>query len=361
LTRILIVTDAWAPQVNGVVRSLENLLREAPRLGVEIAMLTPETFRTVPLPTYAEVRVALTRPGVIARRIEAAEPDYIHIATEGPLGLCARLACLRSGRPFTTSYHTRFPEYLAARFIAPARFTYGLMRRFHNAGSGVMVATATLERELASRGFKRLMRWSRGVDAELFRPRAERVFDLPRPIFLSCGRLAVEKNLGAFLSLDLPGSKLVIGDGPARRALEARFPQAHFAGALQGEALAAAYASADVFVFPSLTDTFGIVLLEALASGLPVAGFPVAGPIDVLGEIGAGVLDHDLVRAALAALDIPREKARAHALTFSWEASTRQFIDNVQSAHAKDARFARRSWLRRRRLPAPPSRAELSL
>ena len=353
MTRILIVTDAWAPQVNGVVRSLENLVREAPRLGVDIAMLTPETFRTVPLPTYPEVRVALARPGVVAERIEGAEPDYIHIATEGPLGLCARLACLHSGRPFTTSYHTRFPEYLAARFIAPARLTYGMMRRFHNSGSGVMVATATLERELAARGFMRLMRWSRGVDAQVFRPRAESIFDMPRPIFLSCGRLAVEKNLGAFLSLDLPGSKLVIGDGPERRALETRFPNARFAGALQGEALAAAYASGDVFVFPSLTDTFGIVLLEALACGLPVAAYPVAGPLDVLGGSGAGVLDDDLRKAALAALDIPRERARAHALTFSWEASTRQFVDNVQSAHAKDARFARRSWLRRRKVPSP--------
>ncbi|MBV8428181.1 MAG: glycosyltransferase family 1 protein [Hyphomicrobiales bacterium] len=352
MTRILIVTDAWAPQVNGVVRSLENLVREAPRLGVDIAMLTPETFRTVPLPTYPEVRVAMTRPGVVAERIEGAEPDYIHIATEGPLGLCARLACLRSGRPFTTSYHTRFPEYLAARFIAPARLTYRMMRRFPNSGAGVMVATATLERELAARGFMRLMRWSRGVDAQVFRPRAESIFDMPRPIFLSCGRLAVEKNLGAFLSLDLPGSKLVIGDGPERRALETRFPNARFAGALQGEALAAAYASGDVFVFPSLTDTFGIVLLEALACGLPVAAYPVAGPLDVLGGSGAGVLDNDLRKAALAALDIPRERARAHALTFSWESSTRQFVDNVQSAHAKDARFARRSWLRRRRAPS---------
>ena len=223
-----------------------------------------------------------------------------------------------------------------------------------------MVATATLERELAQRGFKRLMRWSRGVDASSSGRATSAPFDLPRPIFLCCGRLAVEKNLGAFLSLDLPGSKLVVGDGPARRALETRFPEAHFAGALQGEALAAAYASADVFVFPSLTDTFGIVLLEALASGLPVAAFPVAGPIDVLGESGAGVLDHDLAKAALAALDIPREKARAHALTFSWEACARQFIDNVQSAHAKDARFARRSWLRRRRAAAPSLQAEPS-
>jgi len=353
LTRILIVTDAWAPQVNGVVRSLENLLREAPRLGVEFAMLTPEPFRTIPLPTYREVRVALTRPGVMAERIDAADPDYIHIATEGPLGICARLACLRSGRPFTTSYHTRFPEYLAARYIAPQWFTYALMREFHNAGAGVMVATATLERELAARGFQRLMRWSRGVDAELFRPRETGAFDLPRPIFLSCGRLAVEKNLAAFLSLDLPGSKLVVGEGPARRALETRFPRARFTGALQGEALATAYASADVFVFPSLTDTFGIVLLEALASGLPVAAYPVAGPRDVIGDSGAGVLDGDLRKAALAALEIPRERARAHALTFSWEASARQFVDNVQSAHAKDARFARRSWLRRRKVPAP--------
>lgn len=353
MTRILIVTDAWAPQVNGVVRSLENVVREAPRLGVEIEMITPATFRTVPLPTYREVRIALTRPGVITRRIEDMQPDYIHIATEGPLGICARIACLRSGRPFTTSYHTRFPEYLAARHIAPTALTYMLVRHFHNSGAGVMVATASLERELAQRGFKRLMRWSRGVDATQFRPRETSVFDLPRPIFLSCGRLAVEKNLGAFLSLDLPGSKVVVGDGPARQALEARFPQAHFTGALHGEALAAAYSSADVFVFPSLTDTFGIVLLEAMASGLPVAGFPVAGPIDVVGESGAGVLDTDLRKAALAALDIPREKARAHALTFSWEACARQFIDNVQSAHARDARYARRSWLRRRR----PARA----
>jgi len=348
LTRILVVTDAWAPQVNGVVRSLESVLREAPRLGVDIDMITPATFRTVPLPTYHEVRIALTSPRVIADRLEAARPDYIHIATEGPLGICAQIACLRGGRPFTTSYHTRFPEYLAARHIAPASLTYALLRHFHNLGAGVMVATASLERELARRGFKRLMLWSRGVDAELFRPREKAVLDLPRPIFLSCGRLAVEKNLGAFLSLDLPGSKVVVGDGPARRLLEARFPRAHFTGALQGEALAAAYASADVFVFPSLTDTFGIVLLEALASGLPVAAFPVNGPVDVIGESGAGALDADLRKAALAALDIPRERARAHALTFGWDACARQFIDNVQSAHARDARYARRSWLRRR-------------
>ena len=337
MTRILIVTDAWAPQVNGVVRSLENVVREAPRFGVEIRLLTPASFLTVPLPTYREVRVALTRPGAIAARIEEVAPDYIHIATEGPLGICARAACLRNGLPFTTSYHTRFPEYLAARRLAPVSLTYALMRRFHNAGAGMMVATASLERELEGRGFKHLMRWSRGVDSHLFRPREHSVLDLPRPIFLTCGRLAIEKNLGAFLSLDLPGSKVVVGDGPARQELEARFPKAHFTGVLEGDALASVYASADVFVFPSRTDTFGIVLLEALACGVPVAALPVAGPLDVLGDSGAGVLDHDLAGAALAALKIPRDKARAHALSFSWSACARQFIDNVRSAHVVDA------------------------
>ena len=322
--------------MNGVVRSLENVVREAPRYGVDIKLLTPASFRTVPLPTYREVRLALTRPGAVAAHIEEETPDYIHIATEGPLGICARAACLRGGLPFTTSYHTRFPEYLAARWLAPASLTYALMRGFHNAGAGVMVATESLELELTGRGFKRLMRWSRGVDPDLFRPRGDSVLDLPRPIFLTCGRLAIEKNLDAFLSLDLPGSKVVVGDGPARHELEARFPKAHFTGMLQGDALASVYASADVFVFPSLTDTFGIVLLEAMACGVPVAAFPVAGPLDVVGESGAGVLDHDLAKAALAALEIPGDKARGHALTFSWSACARQFIDNIEAAHAKD-------------------------
>ena len=321
-------------------------MREAPRFDVEIKLLTPASFRTVPLPTYRELRIALTWVGAVATRIEEDAPDYIHIATEGPLGICARAACLRGGRSFTTSYHTRFPEYLAARRLAPASLTYALMRGFHNAGAGVMVATVSLERELAGRGFKRLMRWSRGVDSDLFRPRGTSVLDLPKPIFLTCGRLAIEKNLDAFLSLDLPGSKVVVGDGPARQELAARFPEAHFTGVLQGDTLASVYASADVFVFPSVTDTFGIVLLEAMACGVPVAAFPVAGPLDVLGESGAGVLDHDLTNAALGALKIPRERARGHALTFSWSASARQFIDNIESANSNDARQARRFWLR---------------
>jgi glycosyltransferase involved in cell wall biosynthesis len=331
-TRILIITDAWWPQINGVVRSIEALMREAPALGIEIKVLASNEFRTAPLPTYPQVRVALTRPGAVQRRIEELKPDFIHIATEGTLGLCAWVACRRAGRSFTTCYHTRFPEYLAARGLGPSRFVYALLRRFHNAGSGMMVSTETLERELDTRGFRRLMRWSRGVDCDLFRPRAASIFDFPRPIFLTCARVAIEKNLDAFLSLDLPGSKVVVGDGPARKKLQTRFPEAHFVGEMRGERLAAAYACADVFVFPSLTDTFGLVLLEALASGLPVAANPVMGPLDVIGDSGAGVLDADLGRAALAALSIPRELARARALTFSPSESARQFVDNVFAA-----------------------------
>ena len=299
--RILIISDTWLPQVNGVVRSIEVLVREAPALGVEIEILAADGFRTIALPTYPQLRVAVTRPDAVRRRIEELKPDFVHIATEGPLGLCAWFACRRAGRPFTTCYHTRFPEYLATRRVAPSRFVYALLRLFHNAGSGMMVSTETLGRELNTRGFIRLMRWTRGVDCNLFRPRAASIFEFPRPIFLTCSRVAVEKNLEAFLSLDLPGSKVVIGDGPARRKLQRRFPGAHFVGEMRDEKLAAAYASADVFVFPSLTDTFGLVLLEALASGLPVAANPVVGPLHVIGDSGAGVLDTNLGRAALAA------------------------------------------------------------
>ncbi|MDQ0473009.1 glycosyltransferase family 4 protein [Labrys wisconsinensis] len=330
--KILIATDAWRPQVNGVVRSLEQTASAAAALGVTFDILSPAGYATVPLPSYPEIQLALATPSSIERRIREAAPDFIHIATEGPIGFLTRRACLKRGRPFTTSYHTKFPEYIAARAPIPQDFIYRCLRRFHNAGSGTMVSTPAMERELAARGFRRLLRWSRGVDHELFRPRAETMFDLPRPIFLSVGRVAVEKNIEAFLALDLPGSKVVVGAGPALAAMRARFPQVHFAGMLHGEALARAYASADVFVFPSLTDTFGIVLLEALASGLPVAAFPVTGPLDVIGGTSAGVLDEDLRRAALACLDIPREAARAEALKYSWEASARQFIANVRSA-----------------------------
>ena len=333
MKHLLIATDAWRPQVNGVVRTLETTAAELRRLGLVVTMLTPDAFRTVPCPGYPDIRLALATPGAIGARIAAAAPDHVHIATEGPIGFAARRWCIRHGRRFTTSFHTRFPEYISARAPVPESWIYAVMRRFHNAGAGCMVSTATLEKELAARGFRHLMRWSRGVDAELFRPRPEARDDLlQRPVFLYVGRVAVEKSVDAFLSLDLPGTKVVVGDGPALASLKVRFPGTIFRGALHGEALAEAYAAADVFVFPSRTDTFGVVLLEALASGLPVAAFPVPGPADVVGA-GVGVLSEDLRRAALAALDIPGSRCREYALSMSWSASTRQFLENILSVY----------------------------
>jgi glycosyltransferase involved in cell wall biosynthesis len=336
--RILIATDAWKPQVNGVVRSLESVSRALGEFGADVEFLTPQDFDTFPLPTYAEIRLALVSRKAVAKRLEGKAIDYIHIATEGPLGLATRRYCLRVKRLFTTSYHTRFPEYIAARTRIPDAITYALLRRFHNAGCGVMVSTASIAADLHKRGFQRLMRWSRGVDHNQFNPSKASALKLPRPVFLYAGRLAPEKNVEAFLSLDLPGSKLIIGDGPSSRALQARYQQAHFIGTQLGDALAAHYASADVLVFPSRTDTFGMVLFEALACGLPVAALPVSGPLDVIGTSGAGVLDTDLRAACLAALEIPRDKARAHALTFTWAKSARQFLDNIMLARSSAQR-----------------------
>jgi 1,2-diacylglycerol 3-alpha-glucosyltransferase/glucuronosyltransferase len=333
--RVLVATDAWQPQINGVVRSLEHLAAEAPGCGADVAFLTPDAFPTVPLPRYQEIRLALASRRAVAKQIAAVAPDHVHIATEGPIGLSARRVCIDEKRIFTTSYHTRFPEYIAARAPVPQRLTYALLRRFHNAGAGIMVSSASLAQDLAQRGFRNLMHWSRGVDTALFRPRSGRVLALPQPIFLFVGRLAVEKNVEAFLALDLPGSKVVVGDGPDRADLVKRFPQATFLGALVGQALAEVYASADVFVFPSRTDTFGIVLLEALASGLPVAAYPVMGPLDVIAGSGCGVLDEDLARAALSALAVPRERCRAHAAAFTWSNSARQFLANIRIAHQR--------------------------
>ncbi|HQF30931.1 MAG TPA: glycosyltransferase family 1 protein [Hyphomicrobiales bacterium] len=331
--RIALVSDAWAPQVNGVVRTLERLCEELPKLGVEVVPLTPADYRTVPCPTYPEIALSLARPATIARRLDAIAPDHVHIATEGPLGFLARRWAIRNHHRFTTSFHTRFPEYLAARFPVPEALTYAVLRRFHNAAAGCMVSTASFEAELAERGFGNLMRWSRGVDIELFRPRPELQRTLKGPVFLYVGRVSVEKNIEAFLALDLPGTKLVVGDGPARAELEARYPDAVFAGAHAGEDLARLYAAADVFVFPSLTDTFGIVLLEALASGLPVAAYPVTGPIDVIDDTGTGVLGADLRTAALGALDISGARCREYATGFTWGHSARMFLDNVMRAH----------------------------
>ena len=329
MIRLLIATDAWLPQVNGVVRSIERLVEELPRLGAEVVVLSPGKFRTIPLPTYPEIRLAIARASTFAHHVEEAKPDAIHIATEGPVGFGVRRWCLRNARRFTTSYHTRFPEYIARRVPVPLKATYAVLRRFHNAGNGCMIATPTLQAELARRGFNNLMHWTRGVDGALFRPRRDAQLPFAHPIFLYVGRIAVEKNLEAFLALDLPGSKVVVGDGPDLGRLRAAYPATRFLGVLTGEALARAYAAADVFVFPSRTDTFGMVLLEALAAGVPVAAYPVPGPIDVIGPATVGVLSEDLRAAALAALEIPRERCRAFALEHSWQASTRQFLDNV--------------------------------
>lgn len=337
MTRITIVTDAWHPQVNGVVRSIERTNAELAALGVTVTMVTPDLFRTLPCPTYPEIRLALARYATVAREIEKGQPAYVHIATEGPLGLKARRWCLRHGMPYTTSYHTRFPEYVAARLPLPQSWLYALVRRFHNAGAGCMVATETLARDLADRGFRNLMRWSRGIDSEVFcpRPASESVFDLPRPIFLNVGRVAVEKNLDAFLALDLPGSKVVVGDGPQREALRRRHPDVLFTGALFGEDLARAYASADVFVFPSRTDTFGNVILEALACGLPVAAYPVMGPLDIIGDAPVGALEDDLRAACIRATGLSRTAARDFALRYSWRGAAEQFLANVRSANGE--------------------------
>ncbi|OYX75722.1 MAG: alpha-mannosyltransferase [Rhizobiales bacterium 32-66-11] len=350
--RVLVATDAWHPQINGVVRSLEHTAREAEALGAEMMFLSPQGFKTVPLPTYQEIRLALATPRMIMRRIEAMRPDFVHVATEGPIGMLVRRACIASKRTFTTSYHTKFPEYLSARAPVPERLTYAWLRSFHNAGGGVMVSTATLERELDARGFKRLMRWSRGVDADMFRPRPEVDLKLPKPIFLFVGRVAVEKNIEAFLALDLPGSKVVVGGGPALNSLRERYPESHFLGPLEGEDLARVYSGSDVFVFPSRTDTFGIVLLEALASGLPVAAYPVTGPKDVLEDATepVGVLDEDLRNACLKALELSPVAAREFALRHTWRECARQFLDNVLIAHDFGPVARRFRLLRRTRI-----------
>ena len=309
-------------------------------MGHEVVMVTPDRFRTVPCPTYPEIRLAV-RPGrQMARLIEAAQPCAIHIATEGPLGWAARRHCLRRVVPFTTAYHTRFPEYIRARFRVPLPLSYAVMRRFHGASARVMVATQGIEDELARRGFRNIGRWSRGVDTALFRPRPELRGEagpyagLAGPIFLYVGRVAVEKNVEAFLGLDLPGTKVVVGDGPQLEDLRRRFPATVFAGARSGEDLARHYAAADVFVFPSRTDTFGLVLLEALASGLPVAAYPVPGPLDVIGDAPVGVLSEDLGAAARAAAALPAPACRDYAMGFSWQACAHQFIANLSPLDA---------------------------
>ncbi len=325
--RIAIISDAWFPQVNGVVRTLDTVRELLVDRDYTVSMITPEQFRTVPCPTYPEIRLAIN-PWRLGKQLDAMRPDCVHIATEGPLGLAARRYCRKRGLHFTTSYHTKFPEYINKRTHIPVSVTYRLMRWFHNGSKGMLVATPSLQQELTARGFHTVKPWTRGVDTRLFHPQPT-MFDFPRPLQLYTGRIAVEKNLEAFLETRVAGTKLLVGDGPDRERLERAYPDAVFVGAKFGKELAQYYAAADVFVFPSKTDTFGLVMLEALASGTPVAAYPVTGPIDVITSPEVGALDDDLEQAIRRALKLDREACRRYAISYSWENCARMFESNL--------------------------------
>jgi len=332
--RTLIVSDAGAPQVNGVVSTLTHTASWLTRFGHEVRMLTPSDFRSIPCPTYAEIRIALNCSAGVRQVVRDFAPHHIHIATEGPLGIAARRYCKRMELRFTTSYHTQFPQYVRARTPIPLALTFFGLRWFHAAGASCMVSTNTLRNELSARGFKNLVHWGRGVDTVRFRPLNKDLLQLPRPIASYVGRVAIEKNIEEFLRMPWTGSKIVIGDGPACAALRSRFPETHFLGYLFGDELARHLAAADVFVFPSRTDTFGLVMLEAMACGVPVAALPVTGPIDVVEDGLTGALDEDLHAAALRALRIDPAACRSRALRSSWESSTREFESNLVRSFA---------------------------
>jgi len=354
--RILLATDAWEPQVNGVVRTLTRVVQEMRGMGHEVEVISPDQFPTFPLPTYPEIKLAIGAYEPVQERFKAFEPEAIHIATEGPIGIAARRICLEWKLPFTTSYHTRFPEYVSARVpVLPLAAGYAYMRWFHRPSGRLMVATPTMRDELERHGFRNLSPWSRGVDTDLFNPRLRETVgamaDLPRPIFLNVGRVAVEKNIESFVQLDLPGTKVVIGDGPQLEELQAKYPEVKFLGSKFGEDLAAHFAAADVFVFPSVTDTFGLVILEAMGAGTPVAAYPAPGPIDIIPGSGSGVLtetlDSDLKSACLACLELDRRVVRTFAEKFSWRACAEEFVRNLQPyPEPEKARF----WRRLRRL-----------
>jgi len=316
--KIALITEAWHPQVNGVVTTWTHVTRELTGRGHEFLVVHAGQFRTLPFPRYPDVRVALMPGRGVARMLDGFEPDAIHIATEGPLGMAARRYCMRHKLPFTTSYHTHFPDYLNRYFGMPVSWTFPYFRKFHNAAAATLVPTPRVKTELDSQGFRHVVTWSRGVDAELFHPMASIIDDLPRPIFVCSGRVCIEKNLPAFLNLDLPGSKLVVGPGPLLKTYRRKYPNVRFTGYLPPKVFAATVASADVFVFPSVTDTFGLVMLEAMACGVPVAAFPVTGPIDVVRHGVSGILNADLREAALAALTLRREDCREYATHFTW-------------------------------------------
>ena len=327
--RIAIVSDAGEPQVNGVVNTLRATQQCLQSKGHEVLMLAPRDFRTFACPTYPEIRLAYKPYAKIAAALDAFTPDCIHIATEGPMGLAARRYCLRRKLDFSTAYHTRFPEYLSARKLLPKALTYRLMRWFHGPSKAIMVPTPKMKESLDARGFHNVVLWSRGVDTAHFKPGVEDHACIERPLFLYVGRVAVEKNIEAFLKLNLPGTKWVIGDGPQREELEQRYPQVRFLGAKGHDELPAYYNCADVFVFPSRTDTFGLVLIEAMACGVPVAAYPVEGPIDVVANGRSGVLHEDLAMACMQAQQLSRDEVRMCATGYSWEAATLQFLQHL--------------------------------
>lgn len=332
--RLLLVTDAWTPQINGVSRTYEWLSRALPELGVDLHLLTPQGYRSVPMPSYPAIRLALPPPRSVPHRIAAIAPHIVHIATEGPIGLLARLYCHRRRIPFTTCFHTRYPEYIAARWPIPERWSYAALRWFHNGAAATMAATQALAGELRGHGFARMVHWKRGVDTKVFAEGPVTQLDLPRPWFLFAGRLAVEKNIEAFLALDLPGTKIVAGDGPARAMLQQKYPQVRFLGALSSADLGAVYRAADVFVFPSRTDTFGLVMAEALAAGLPVACYPSDGARAIFDGEACGVIGTDLRQAALSALRIDKALCRKVGASHSLERSARSFLSIVENAKA---------------------------
>lgn len=324
--KILLITDGWYPQMSGVVRTFSSIIKELNKKGHSTEVIHPNLFPTIPCPTYPEIRLAIWPGRRISLAIREYKPDAIHIVIEGPLGLAARHYCRRKKIPFTSSYTTKFPEYIHARFHIPEHITYNLLRWFHAPSSALMVSTTTLKNDLDNRGFKNTVLWTRGVDVELFRPRSKAFIKDPRPISMYVGRVAIEKNIEAFLNLNVPGTKYVVGGGPQLEELMVKYPEVVFVGMKYGEELAMYYASADVFVFPSLTDTFGLVMLEALASGVPIAAYPVTGPLDLFRESDVGVLDEDLSRAVGEALSITPQKCRDFALGYSWEHVTDMFL-----------------------------------
>lgn len=332
--RILIVTDAWFPQINGVVRTLNNLKENLIKEGHEVCYITPDLFYNLPCPTYPEIRLSIFPKKKFIKIFQEFSPNAVHIATEGPLGITAKRYFTKNNIPFSTAFHTRFPEYLNSRFNIPISFGYRLIRWFHYQSQGIMVATQSIEDELNKHNIRKVNRWTRGVDTELFFPRKKSnkkidILGVKRPIHLYVGRVSIEKNIESFLDLELPGSKLVVGDGPQLKELKSKYKDTYFVGSKHGEELAMHYSTADVFVFPSLTDTFGLVILEALASGLPVAAYPVPGPLDIIKNAKVGYLDNNLAFAIEKSLELNPEACRQHALKFSWNESTKQFINNI--------------------------------